>query len=143
MGVYNITVSLLALSETPCANHRSTEFRRFVQETEKELFALFESIDRNHDNKLTKDELQAAFSTSLPATDISTFARWRNLLSFWKMASLTVCLGRAGLSVPNSKLYATPNYGNRSEYMLIESREIFFEEMDVNGDGSISFQEWR
>jgi solute carrier family 25 phosphate transporter 23/24/25/41 len=47
-----------------------------VQETEKELLALFNTIDYNHDNKLTKDELKAAFS-------------------------------RAGLSVPNSKLYAT------------------------------------
>jgi Ca2+-binding EF-hand superfamily protein len=37
-----------------------------VQETEKELLALFKSIDNNHDNKLTKDELQAAFRTYLP-----------------------------------------------------------------------------
>jgi len=65
MGIYSITVSLFVLTGRPCANNRTTEFRRFVQETEKELFALFKSIDHNHDNKLTKDELQAAFRTSL------------------------------------------------------------------------------
>lgn len=39
------------------------EFRTFVQETEKELLALFESIDRNNDHKLSKEELQVAFRT--------------------------------------------------------------------------------
>lgn len=37
------------------------EFRTFVEKTEKELFILFQGIDRDHDNRLDKDELQVAF----------------------------------------------------------------------------------
>ncbi|KAI9803386.1 MAG: hypothetical protein M1833_000905 [Piccolia ochrophora] len=37
------------------------EFRIFVEETEKELRALFNSIDRDHNGKLDKTELQFAF----------------------------------------------------------------------------------
>lgn len=65
-----------------------------MKNTEKELLALFKSIDYNNDGKLSKGELQAAFS-------------------------------RAGLTVPNSKL------------------DTFFEEVDTNHDGVISFEEWR
>lgn len=32
-----------------------------MHETEKELLALFKSIDYNHDGKLSKEELQVAF----------------------------------------------------------------------------------
>lgn len=38
-----------------------TEFRSFVERTEKELFSLFHSIDRDHNGKLDKEELKAAF----------------------------------------------------------------------------------
>jgi Ca2+-binding EF-hand superfamily protein len=38
-----------------------TEFRIFVERTEKELFSLFHSIDRDHNGKLDKEELKAAF----------------------------------------------------------------------------------
>jgi len=38
------------------------EFRTFVQQTEKELLALFKSIDHNRDGKISKEELQVAFS---------------------------------------------------------------------------------
>ncbi|MCJ1396133.1 hypothetical protein MMC18_009022 [Xylographa bjoerkii] len=38
-----------------------SEFRIFVEETEKELWKLFKSIDRDHNGQLDKDELQAAF----------------------------------------------------------------------------------
>jgi solute carrier family 25 phosphate transporter 23/24/25/41 len=37
------------------------EFRVFVEHTEKELLALFNSIDRDHNGNLDKSELQAAF----------------------------------------------------------------------------------
>ncbi|KAI9842615.1 MAG: hypothetical protein M1837_007053 [Sclerophora amabilis] len=70
------------------------EFRVFVEETEKELRTLFNSIDRDHNGILDKSELQAAFV-------------------------------RAGLAVPRSKL------------------DQFFEEVDTNSDGVITFDEWR
>ncbi|KAF2018709.1 calcium dependent mitochondrial carrier protein-like protein [Aaosphaeria arxii CBS 175.79] len=40
------------------------EFRSFVQQTEKELLTLFQSIDHNHDGKISKEELRNAFSRS-------------------------------------------------------------------------------
>jgi solute carrier family 25 (mitochondrial phosphate transporter), member 23/24/25/41 len=70
------------------------EFRTFVEHTEKELLALFRSIDRDHNGKLDKAELQAAFLS-------------------------------AGLIIPPRKL------------------DQFFEEVDTNHDGVISFEEWR
>lgn len=42
-------------------SYPSTEFRKFVERTEKELFSLFHSIDRDHNGKLDKEELKAAF----------------------------------------------------------------------------------
>ena len=70
------------------------EFRVFVEHAERELYQLFESIDRDHSGALDKSELKAAFS-------------------------------RAGLAIPNSKL------------------DQFFDEVDSNHDGEISFEEWR
>jgi solute carrier family 25 phosphate transporter 23/24/25/41 len=65
-----------------------------VQQTEKELWHLFKSIDHNGDGKLSKEELKTAFS-------------------------------HAGMAVPNSKL------------------DAFFDEVDKNRDGCITFDEWR
>lgn len=48
----------IALSFT---NLTSAEFRVFVERTEKELISLFHSIDRDHDGRLDKGELRAAF----------------------------------------------------------------------------------
>jgi solute carrier family 25 phosphate transporter 23/24/25/41 len=62
----------------------------FVEHAERELWQLFESIDRDHNGELDKDELRAAFS-------------------------------RAGLAISNAKL------------------DQFFDEVDVNHDGVISF----
>jgi len=40
----------------------SQEFQRFVHTTESHLWGLFEKIDRDHNGKLDKGELQAAFT---------------------------------------------------------------------------------
>jgi solute carrier family 25 phosphate transporter 23/24/25/41 len=72
----------------------SSEFRVFVDHAEKELWQMFQSIDRNQNGELDKGELKAAFA-------------------------------RAGVAVSNSKL------------------DQFFEEVDTNRDGVISFEEWR
>jgi len=37
------------------------EFQTFVKHTERELLLLFDSIDRNHDGSLDKDEIASAF----------------------------------------------------------------------------------
>jgi len=66
----------------------------FVEHAERELWQLFESIDRDHNGALDKSELRAAFS-------------------------------RAGLSISSVKL------------------DEFFEQVDTNHDGEISFDEWR
>ncbi|KAF2706756.1 calcium dependent mitochondrial carrier protein-like protein [Pleomassaria siparia CBS 279.74] len=53
-----------------------TEFREFVQQTEKELLRLFKSIDYNHDGRISKDELQAAFGRAglaVPNSKLDTF----------------------------------------------------------------------
>lgn len=70
------------------------EFMVFVEHAERELWQLFESIDRDHSGALDKAELRAAFQ-------------------------------RAGLSISSSKL------------------DQFFDEVDTNHDGVISFDEWR
>lgn len=71
-----------------------TEFRVFVEATERQLFLLFKSIDRDNNGRLDKEELQTAFQ-------------------------------RVGLAVPQRRL------------------NTFFEDMDMNKDGFVSFAEWR
>ena len=39
-----------------------SEFQVFVEHAERELWQLFESIDRDHNGELDKDELRAAFT---------------------------------------------------------------------------------
>ena len=70
------------------------EFLVFVEHAEKELWQLFESIDRDNSGALDKDELRTAFQ-------------------------------RAGLTISAAKL------------------DQFFDEVDTNHDGEISFEEWR
>jgi Ca2+-binding EF-hand superfamily protein len=53
-----------------------SEFRAFVEETEKELLSLFRSIDYNDDGKLSKPELRAALSRAglaVPNSNLDNF----------------------------------------------------------------------
>ncbi|KAF1995924.1 mitochondrial carrier [Amniculicola lignicola CBS 123094] len=76
-----------------------SEFCAFVQQTERELMVLFKSIDHNSDGKLSKEELQAAFSRAglaVPNSKLDrffvevdanrdgviTFDEWRDFLLF-------------------------------------------------------------
>lgn len=70
------------------------EFRKFVENAERQLFGLFKSIDKDGNGKLDKNELQTAFK-------------------------------HAGLTLSNRRL---------SE---------FFDDMDINNDGYVTFDEWR
>ncbi|KAM5348593.1 hypothetical protein ACJ41O_008417 [Fusarium nematophilum] len=70
------------------------EFKRFVDKAERQLFALFRSIDKDGNGQLDKAELQTAFKN-------------------------------AGLTVSNRRLAE------------------FFDDMDLNNDGYVSFDEWR
>lgn len=75
------------------------EFRVFVEAAERQLLFLFRSIDHDHDGRLNKDELRAAFQHSglaVPARRLTgffdeidlnhdgyiTFDEWRNFLLF-------------------------------------------------------------
>ena len=52
------------------------EFQKFVEATERELYQLFKSIDRDHNGQLDKDELRLAFqraSISLPGPKLDRF----------------------------------------------------------------------
>jgi solute carrier family 25 phosphate transporter 23/24/25/41 len=52
------------------------EFRTFVEQTESELLSLFQSIDRDHNGKIDKRELQAAFKgagLALPPSKLDQF----------------------------------------------------------------------
>ena len=52
------------------------EFRIFVENTERELYTLFNSIDRDHDGRLDKSELRGAFKKaglSVPDSKLNQF----------------------------------------------------------------------
>lgn len=49
------------VSQTSTDTQATTEFRTFVEAAERQLLLLFTSIDRNHDGKVGRDELGAAF----------------------------------------------------------------------------------
>lgn len=87
-GITLLSMHLLMQTGNP------TEFRTFVERADRQLLALFESIDRDGNGRLDSKELQVAF---------------RN----------------AGLTVSNRRLLD------------------FFNDMDHNNDGFITFEEWR
>ncbi|KAJ9293272.1 hypothetical protein DTO271G3_7995 [Paecilomyces variotii] len=87
--------SVLQTVDTSGDGHiQYSEFRVFVDFAEKELWRLFESIDRNHNGEIDKDELRTAFS-------------------------------KAGVTVSSAKF------------------DEFFQEVDTNRDGVITYEEWR
>ncbi|KAJ0297173.1 hypothetical protein COL516b_010912 [Colletotrichum fioriniae] len=52
------------------------EFRYFVEQTERQLMLLFQSIDKDHDGRLDKTELQEAFRRAglvVPMRKLSSF----------------------------------------------------------------------
>ena len=52
------------------------EFRKFVHETEKELQHLFQTIDYNHDGKISREELRSALRTAgltVPNSSLDNF----------------------------------------------------------------------
>ncbi|KAH0289445.1 mitochondrial carrier [Aureobasidium namibiae CBS 147.97] len=80
------------------------EFRKFVDQTERELWQLFKSIDRNNDGNLDKNELRSAFvraGLAVPNSrldnffdDVDTdndgvidFGEWRDFLLFMPISS--------------------------------------------------------
>ncbi|EXF83544.1 hypothetical protein CFIO01_00686 [Colletotrichum fioriniae PJ7] len=69
----------LALDMMPrtAADHDlSPEFRYFVEQTERQLMLLFQSIDKDHDGRLDKTELQEAFRRAglvVPMRKLSSF----------------------------------------------------------------------
>lgn len=120
----------------------ATEFRTFVQETEKELLALFESIDRNNDNKLSKDELRAAFSTCH-----CTIVRLHGVAGLDARVRETTANTRLAFRPCRfecaKQQTVCPAKTNAQCSFLTGSSDAFFSEMDVNRDGTISFEEWR
>jgi solute carrier family 25 (mitochondrial phosphate transporter), member 23/24/25/41 len=68
MGTYNTMVSLHILEAAAYSTRFEfiynglQEFRTFVNHADKELWKLFESIDRNHNGEIDKDELKTAFT---------------------------------------------------------------------------------
>lgn len=77
MAILNIQVCLHRLEpklELKSSSH--LEFRKFVEQTEKQLWQLFKSIDRDHNGQLDKAELRSAFGTagiSLPGAKLDQF----------------------------------------------------------------------
>lgn len=58
------------------ANRGDEEFRTFVQETERELLALFRSIDSDQNGKISREELQVAFGRAglaVPKSKLDVF----------------------------------------------------------------------
>jgi Ca2+-binding EF-hand superfamily protein len=84
----------LPLAPFRLTDHPWVEFRIFVEAADRQLYMLFTSIDYDHNGRLDKAELQAAFQ-------------------------------HAGLTIPSRRL------------------NDFFEDIDHNKDGYISFDEWR
>ena len=76
MAAYHILVRLGLRSITWRDLNSKTEFRNFVEQTEKELWQLFKSIDRDRNGQLDKGELSAAFDKAgimLPPAKLDQF----------------------------------------------------------------------
>lgn len=57
-------------------DHNLSEFQAFIKQTEKELWQLFKSIDRDQNGQLDKSELQAAFKRAhlvIPSSKLDQF----------------------------------------------------------------------
>ncbi|KAK7436768.1 hypothetical protein Landi51_12382 [Colletotrichum acutatum] len=64
------------ITRTAADHDLSPEFRYFVEQTERQLMLLFQSIDKDHDGRLDKTELQEAFRRAglvVPMRKLSSF----------------------------------------------------------------------
>lgn len=69
-------LALDMMSRTAADHDLSPEFRYFVEQTERQLMLLFQSIDKDHDGRLDKTELQEAFRRAglvVPMRKLSSF----------------------------------------------------------------------
>lgn len=67
---------ILSTSYFQTADRSGEEFRTFVQETERELLALFKSIDTDHNGHISREELQMAFGRAglaVPKSKLDVF----------------------------------------------------------------------
>lgn len=60
-GTIDCIVSVWYSFKQALTERNKTEFRTFVEAAERQLLLLFTSIDRNHDGKVGREELGAAF----------------------------------------------------------------------------------
>lgn len=94
-----VSIALWLPQKSTLLTFTTPEFRTFVHETERELLALFKTIDHNSDGKISKPELRAALSRAGLAvpnrsldnffTEVDTnndgaisFEEWRYVSSF-------------------------------------------------------------
>ncbi len=98
---------------------------------EEELLALFESIDRNHDGSLTRDEIQNAFRQTgltvsnrkldefIAAIDVNhdgvvSFEEWRCVQ--WSFTCISF-----GTPCSHFRTIGTPSLGNRHDLLSLQT----------------------
>jgi solute carrier family 25 phosphate transporter 23/24/25/41 len=98
--------------QLPYRNHADqvgAEFRTFVHETETELLALFKSIDIDRNGKISREELQVAFSRAglaVPNSKLDVFfsevdADNDGAISFEEWRYVSTCSAAPPTSAPN------------------------------------------
>jgi hypothetical protein len=109
--------------------HRLLEFRTFVHETERELLALFKSIDYNNDGKISKPELRAALSRAgmaVPNSSLDNFftevdTNNDGTISFeeWRYVHQRSCLILQLAAVAVLEVAGSPSYTPRAQLCAV------------------------